>query len=223
MKKLVKYVEISRIFNEINYKNNFIIVGVIMVFDGILISIIIGFLRKGSLRGIADLKLKGGLIFPILLIIQLSIYLLQGKFMFITTISGYLFMSIYIFGMYFLWLNRQHYGFLLILAGVFLNFIVMALNGGRMPVSLEAAMILDPYYIDVLLNDVYGKHMLLTESTRLAFLGDIIPITSPYPKNQVISIGDIFMNIGIFFFIQQLMLKHKLTPLSKIALKKEVN
>ncbi|RXJ01664.1 hypothetical protein DS745_09290 [Anaerobacillus alkaliphilus] len=194
-----------------------------MVFDGILISIIIGFLRKGSLRGIAEIKLKGGYIFPLLLIIQLTIYLLQSKFALITNISGYLFITIYLCGMYFLWLNRKHCGFLLILAGVFLNFLVMAINGGRMPVSMEAAIILDPYYIDVLLNDVYGKHMLLTESTKLAFLGDIIPITNPYPKSQVISIGDIFMNIGIFFFIQQLMLKHKLTKISHPVLKKEVN
>lgn len=180
-----------------------------MVFDGILISIIIGFLRKGSLRGIAELNVRGGLIFPILLIIQLSIYLFQGKYEFLIMISGYLFILIYLFGMYFLWLNRQQYGFLLILAGVFLNFLVMALNGGRMPVSMEAAMILDPHYIDVLKTSVYGKHTLLTESTKLAFLGDIIPITNPYPKTQVISIGDVFMNIGVFFFIQHLMLSHK--------------
>lgn len=182
-----------------------------MVFDGILISLIVGFLRKGSLRGIADLKLKAALVFPFLLIIQFVIYAFQNKFEFLITISGYLFIAVYLCGLYFLWLNRQHYGFLLIFAGVFLNFLVMALNGGRMPVSLEAAMILDPYYIDVLKSGVYAKHSLLTESTKLAFLGDVIPITDPYPKSQVISIGDVFMNIGVFFFIQHLMLSHKVS------------
>ncbi|WNF39101.1 DUF5317 domain-containing protein [Bacillaceae bacterium IKA-2] len=182
-----------------------------MVFDGVLISLIVGFLRKGSLHGIADLKLKAGLVFPLLLIIQIAIYGFQNKYQFILNISGFLFIVIYILGMYFLWLNRHHYGFLLILAGVFLNFLVMALNGGRMPVSEEAAMILDPYYIEVLKNGVYAKHTLLTEFTKLAFLGDVIPITSPYPKIRVISIGDVFMSIGVFFFIQNLMLNHKQT------------
>lgn len=180
-----------------------------MVFDGVLISLIVGFLRKGSLRGIADLKLKFGWVFPLLLVIQLGIYGFQNKYDFLLTISGYVFIAVYILGLFFLWVNRHHMGFLVIFVGVFLNFLVMALNGGRMPVSAEAAMVLDPFYIDVLKNSVYGKHALLTESTRLAFLGDIIPITNPYPKTQVISIGDIFMNIGVFFFIQHLMLRHK--------------
>lgn len=180
-----------------------------MVFDGVLISLIVGFLRKGSLRGIADLKLKAGLVFPFLLFVQLGIYGFQSKFEFLLYISGFLFIVIYLFGMYFLWLNRHHHGFLLILAGVFLNFLVMALNGGRMPVSVEAAMILDPYYIEVLKNGVYAKHTLLTESTRLAFLGDVIPLTNPYPISRVISIGDVFMSIGVFFFIQHLMLNHR--------------
>lgn len=180
-----------------------------MLFDGILISLIVGFLRKGSLRGIAELKLKAGLIFPFLLIIQLVIYSFQNKFEFLTFISGYLFIIIYMIGLYFLWLNRHHHGFLLIIAGVFMNFLVMSLNGGRMPVSEVAAMVLDPYYIDALKSGVYAKHTLLTESTKLSFLGDVIPMTSPYPKSRVISIGDLFMSIGVFFFIQQLMLSPK--------------
>lgn len=180
-----------------------------MVFDGVLISLIVGFLRKGSLRGIADLKLKAGVVFPLLLTIQIAIYGFQNKFEFLLYISGFLFIVVYLIGMYFLWINRHHYGFLLILAGVFLNFLVMALNGGRMPVSEAAAMILDPYYIDVLKNGVYAKHTLLTESTRLAFLGDVIPLTNPYPKIRVISMGDVFMSIGVFLFIQHLMLNPK--------------
>ncbi|MCT8137706.1 DUF5317 domain-containing protein [Anaerobacillus sp. CMMVII] len=191
-----------------------------MVFDGILISLIVGFLRKGNLLGIANLKLNAGFVFPLLLAIQLSIYVFQSRFEFLTLISGYLFIAVYLFGMYFLWLNRHHHGFILIFAGVFLNFLVMALNGGRMPVSMEAALVLDPHYIDVLKNSVYGKHTLLTESTRLAFLGDVIPITSPYPKSQVISIGDVFMNIGVFFFIQHLMLSHKKIDISNPVLSK---
>jgi hypothetical protein len=98
---------------------------------------------------------------------------------------------------------------MLIFIGVLLNFIVMAANGGRMPVSPEAASILDPFFIEALKNGLYGKHTLITESTRLALLGDIIPLSAPYPKEQVISLGDVVMNIGVFFFIQKLMVKQK--------------
>ncbi|MDT8860392.1 DUF5317 domain-containing protein [Alkalihalobacillus sp. MEB130] len=182
-----------------------------MVFDGILLSLIVGFLRRGTLTGFAELNMKYGLIFPILLGIQICVFVFQGRFAFLEQVSGILFILIYIVGMFFLWVNRENKGFILLLIGVFLNFLVMAINGGRMPVSYEAAAFaLDPYYTEILKNGLYAKHAMLTESTKLGFLGDVIPLTSPYyPKSQVISIGDILMNIGIFLFIQHLMLQHK--------------
>ncbi|WP_099354778.1 DUF5317 domain-containing protein [Fredinandcohnia onubensis] len=179
-----------------------------MVFDGILISIIVGFFRKGSLRGLADLQLKYGWIFPILVFLQFFIYFLQNKYELLGFLSGYIFMFVYVIGMAFLWVNRHNSGFTLILIGTFLNFLVMALNGGRMPVLESAAALLDPHYLDTLKNELYAKHTLLTESSRLGFLGDIIPLTNPYPRSQVISIGDVVMNIGIFQYIQYLMV-HK--------------
>ncbi len=160
-----------------------------MVLDGVILSIIVGFFRKGSIWGFLELKLKGIYIFPVLLLIQILVFVYQNQIEFLAAISGYIYIGVYIIGLYFLWMNRHSQGFLLILAGVFLNFLVMFLNGGRMPVSLEAAEVLDPYYTEVLLNSLYAKHTALTESTRLGFLGDVIPLSSPYPKQQVISIG----------------------------------
>lgn len=192
-----------------------------MVYDGIIIALIVGFLRKGNLQGIADLRLKAGYIFPFLLLLQIIIYIFQGRFEFLATISGTIFMVIYILGIYFLWQNRHHPGFLLIIAGVLMNFVVMALNGGRMPVSEAAAMVIDPHYIDVLKNGIYAKHVLLTENTVLPLLADIIPLSSPYPRSRVISIGDIFMSIGAFYFIQYLMvtLKHENTSKTNVTSK----
>lgn len=178
-----------------------------MVFDGIIISLIVGFLRKGNLRGLAQLKLKSGWIFPLLLVIELAVFFLQNDSKFLGQISGYIYMVIYIFGLLFLLLNRKNPGFLLILIGVFLNFLVMVINGGRMPVSVEAASVLDPGYIEALKESLYAKHQALTSSTHLGFLGDIIPLSKPYPHTQIISIGDIIMNIGIFIFIQYLMVR----------------
>ncbi|MGJ9383472.1 DUF5317 domain-containing protein [Salipaludibacillus sp. CF4.18] len=189
-----------------------------MVFDGVVLSILVGFIRKGSLKGLAYLELKGALIFPIILVIQVLVYLFQDKLPILGAASSYIFMAVYIVGLYFLWLNRNLHGFLLIFTGVFLNFLVMAVNGGRMPVSLEAAEILDPIYIEVLKNGIYGKHALLTESTRVAFLGDVIPVTLPFRNGQVISIGDVLMNIGVFLFIQETMVNHEKRATDEVKL-----
>lgn len=183
-----------------------------MVFDGIIFSLIVGFFRKGNLRALAQLKLKWGWVFPLLLIVELAVFKLQNDSKFLGQVSGYIYIVVYVLGLLFLFMNRKNPGFILILIGVFLNFLVMVTNGGRMPVSVAAAAVLDPVYIDVLKESLYAKHTMLTSSSHFGFLGDIIPISDPYPRTQVISIGDIIMNIGIFFFIQYLMVHH---PLAK--------
>jgi hypothetical protein len=177
-----------------------------MVYDGIILSLLIGFFRGGSLKGIAHMKLRGGWLFPLLLGIEICIFLLQNKVSIIGQLSNGLFLAIYAIGLIFLWLNRHHPGFMVIFIGVLLNFIVMSLNGGRMPVSIEAAQFLGREYIDALKAGIYGKHEAITESTLLPFLGDIIPLSPPYPRQQVISIGDVVMNVGAFIFIQHLMM-----------------
>lgn len=179
-----------------------------MVFDGIIISFIVGFLRKGNLRALSQLKLTWGWIFPLLLTVQIVVFIYQNDIKFLGQASEFIYMAVYIIGLVFLFLNRSHKGFSLIFIGVLLNFIVMAVNGGRMPVSMEAASVLDPGYLDVMQQQLYAKHMILNDSTKLGFLGDIIPLTNPYPKTQIISIGDVVMNLGIFLFIQYLMLHH---------------
>ncbi|MCL6574434.1 MAG: DUF5317 domain-containing protein [Bacillus sp. (in: Bacteria)] len=183
-----------------------------MVFDGIIISFIVGFIRKGNLRGLAQLKLKWGWVFPLLLVVQLAVFMLQNDSEFLGQVSGYIYIVVYVLGLLFLFINRNNPGFILILIGVFLNFLVMVLNDGRMPVSVDAAAVLDPGYIEALKESLYAKHTMLTSSTYLGFLGDVIPISDPYPRTQIISIGDIIMNIGIFYFIQYLMVHH---PLAK--------
>ena len=188
-----------------------------MVFDGIIISFIVGFLRKGNVRALAQLKLKWGWIFPLLLVIELAVFTFQNDSKMLATISGSIYIVVYVLGLLFLFLNRKNPGFILIIIGVFLNFLVMVVNGGRMPVSIDAASVLEPQYVEALKQTLYAKHQMLTNSTNLVFLGDIIPLSKPYPRTQIISIGDVIMNIGIFVFIQYLMLNHPAAKKGKEA------
>jgi uncharacterized integral membrane protein len=49
-----------------------------MVIDGIIISFLVGFLRKGNLRALAQLKLKWGWVFPLLLVVQFAVFMVQN-------------------------------------------------------------------------------------------------------------------------------------------------
>lgn len=185
-----------------------------MVYDGIILGVVVGFIRAGwrnSLISLSQIKLIGGLIFPVLLGIQLILYLLHGKFTIIEQYNGYMFMVVYAAGLIMIWLNRKEKGMWWIFAGVALNFVVMMLNGGKMPVSLDAVAVLDQASVEALKSGIIvSKHTPLTHTTLLPFLGDIIPLTLPYPRSLVISIGDIIMNFGIFIYLQHIMMTQKL-------------
>jgi hypothetical protein len=185
-----------------------------MVYDGIVIGLIIGFFRAGLSNGLialSNIHIRGGWIFPVLLVFQLSMFNLQEKIDFFARYNGYLFLVVYVVGLYVLWLNRREKGFWFIFVGVALNFVVMLVNGGRMPVSEEAASVLDPIYLQMLREGtIISKHMLLNDSTHLSFLGDIIPLSAPYPRNQAISVGDVIMNFGIVIYLQKVMLEQKI-------------
>jgi hypothetical protein len=198
-----------------------------MVYDGIVIGLIVGFLRAGWRNGIAALsqiRIKGGLIFPVLLAIQFLLFFLHDRVPVIAHYNGYMFMIVYAAGLYVLVLNRKEKGFWWIFAGVALNFLVMLVNGGKMPVSVEAASVLEPKFVEMLQNGaITTKHSMLDDSTLLPFLGDIIPLTKPYPRSQVISIGDVIMNIGIFVYFQHVMVTYrKRSPIVETNLNNEI-
>jgi Family of unknown function (DUF5317) len=89
--------------------------------------------------------------------------------------------------------GRFPYGQGLISAGVVLNAIVMALNGG-MPVSRFALVAAGfPKTMNVAQGHFY-KHTAMTDLTRLRILGDIIPF---HLARTVLSPGDLLMLMGI--------------------------
>lgn len=184
-----------------------------MVYDGILIGLIVGLVRAGwrsGLRALSQIQIKGGILFPILLVIQVIVVLVGERIPYIKSFSGYMFMAVYAVGLYVLWLNRKEKGFWWIFAGVASNFLVMLVNGGRMPVSIDAASVLGHHYVEMLQNGTTdSKHTALTAATRLPYLADIIPLSAPYPRTQVISVGDVIMNFGIFVYLQSVIMAFK--------------
>jgi hypothetical protein len=109
--------------------------------------------------------------------------------------GGAMHLSSYFLIFYFFWLNQHTFNIFLPL-GTFLNFLVIVVNKGSMPV--------DPQYMPVNSIEklvVSVTHTLITETTIFPWLADIIYIK--WPTQQLISIGDIIINVGLFIFIQR--------------------
>ncbi|MFW5933655.1 MAG: DUF5317 domain-containing protein [Actinomycetota bacterium] len=97
----------------------------------------------------------------------------------------------------FLIANRSLPGTWLVAAGLALNAIVIAANGA-MPVDPAAIRAIGMEGAEV----APGKHTLMTSSTRLPWLADVIPVP---PLRSIISVGDLVLAVGLLPMTHRLM------------------
>ena len=50
-------------------------------------------------------------------------------------------------------------------------------------------------------------HTLINNHTVFKYLGDILVLGKPYPRPKIFSIGDVLLALGIFIYIQEIMIK----------------
>ncbi|MBS4026246.1 MAG: DUF5317 domain-containing protein [Clostridia bacterium] len=166
-----------------------------MLIEALVVSIIIGKLRKGRISNLGEIRLIRTVLLFMAIFIQVAInYFGRAA---LGSAGGVMHLSSYFFVFYFFWLNKQTFNIFLPL-GTFLNFLVIALNKGSMPVDSR-------YMTDASIEKLAFSvtHTIMTETTIFPWLADIIYIK--WPGQQLISIGDIFICAGIFIFIQRVM------------------
>jgi hypothetical protein len=178
-----------------------------MVFDFAVISILVGFIRRGNLLNLADLKIERiWMIFVPLALTMVSL-IERSHFHDIWLVTaGPINIVAMIFVFIVLLANRKLPGVSVAVVGCVLNTVVMAANGGKMPTSHWARMVSGsaPAGKDAI------RHIDMSAATHLKFLGNIIPEPKIGPfVLGVSSIGDLLMGIGIFILIQVTMCPRK--------------
>lgn len=173
--------------------------------------LLVGKVRGGKFSNISSGEIRGWYFIGASFLVEFSAVYFASKGVSII-IDGIPFIHLlsYILLFFGLFMNFDKYAFWIITVGVLLNFIVIMANGGQMPISHEA--LISSGLFENAAAIAQGRivtHTVINETTKLKFLADILALPKFYPRPKVYSIGDIFMAVGIFIYIQQLMLGKK--------------
>lgn len=168
-----------------------------MLADFILIGALIGWLSRGNFRNLKQANIPYVWMIILGFIIKFSgAYFQEGSFNWFNAIG----MIIVCIGTL---SSSRAYGMKTVTIGAFLNILVILSNRGSMPVSLPVVQFLHLHDLAANLEKgIYIDYSLLTSSTRLSYLGDILPYYSFIMRRPfVISVGDYLLGIGLIAFI----------------------
>jgi hypothetical protein len=156
--------------------------------------------RKGRFASLKRLRIHGWYFLVVSVLIQtlLSQHFIPDRFHYTTIVISYILIILCILA------NLRRPSMKIAFIGVLLNFLVIAANQGYMPVWLEGLQYAGYDTATIVSGKLDTFHALVTDTTLFSFLSDIIPIPEPYPFPQMLSIGDLFLMVGVFLFFQDL-------------------
>lgn len=165
----------------------------------ILTGIILALVRKKNPLTILTVELKAPFLMIGCFVVQAGLaYLALKKNLYYPVILNITFILMLVS----LFLNRHLPGVKWVFVGALLNTLALILNNGFMPVSETAMKIAD---LDASFQGD-SRHQSM-EASPFWWLGDWIPVFTPVGTNYVMSVGDIFVGIGLILFIVRNSLK----------------
>jgi hypothetical protein len=99
------------------------------------------------------------------------------------------------------WLNRRQPGMAVLGAGLLLNFVVIAVNGGMpvLPTAVTAATGTLAALHSIPVGDFV--HLIGSGTTRLPWLADVVPVPGPHWVRSVASPGDCLLFVGVAAYL----------------------
>ena len=176
-----------------------------IIVEAIVLSLVVALIRGGSIRRVGELNLRG---MALVLIPPALIVLTYAKripgIAFLAGMAPFIHIAAYVTVLVIIWLNRRLPGMALIGLAAALNLIVIAANGGQMPVSAAAVRDTGNTHMKRQLDRKdMARHSKLDRNTKLWFLSDVIPVRQPdFLGPCVVSAGDIILSVGLFVLIQ---------------------
>ena len=165
--------------------------------------LVIGLLRGGRVSRLGKLRLRGTWLIFLALVIQALIFPWGDRDPLINVGVQYLHVISYLPLLGFVYLNRRYWEIILMGVGIVLNLLVIVSNGGYMPASPFALEQAGDGGLARYLREhrVSGNVVLMSDDTRLNFLGDVLFLPPVFPFASAFSIGDFLLGLGIAAFL----------------------
>jgi MFS family permease len=173
-----------------------------MLIGGILLGLVLGLLAGGSLRNLAEIRLRWAGLLVAAVVLRFGTEAALGAGIdIVEALRLPLLVGAFAILLVALWVNRTYPGLSLAFLGVLANGLVILVNGGYMPIwgtalsaaGLTPADVTRSFHVvvDGGASDFLG---------RLLILGDVIPVPISFIQN-VYSLGDLFLTLGLAFFL----------------------
>ncbi len=176
-----------------------------MLLDAAVLTIIVGVIAGGRFARLKDLDLRAPSAFIAAAALQVVLMVLGARQAAVPAALGpTLHLASFLLLLGGLWLNRHLPGVRLVGLGALLNFLVIAANGGSMPVDRGLAERAgSARLVELLDSPDYTMHEAATAATRLRPLADVLPLPMvPRPRFfSPGSVGDILVTIGACWLI----------------------
>lgn len=169
----------------------------------VLLGVLAGYAVKGRVANLQRLDLRRVWLVVAGLVLQLLIFPLFGDQPLLPYATMPLHIVSYALVLIFLCLNLRVRPLLVVGGGALLNVLVIGVNGGLMPASataLERAGIVSALE-HLMTGEAYGNVVLMSETTKLAFLGDVLYLPSWIPFATAFSMGDLLIMAGLVWLI----------------------
>jgi len=169
----------------------------------ILVGIIAGYLRRGRLHHLVELRLRYSWLILVSLVIQLLIFPLFSGAPLLPYGTVPLHLVSYAILVVWLGMNLRVLPIGVLLLGAACNLAAVAANGGYMPASAAALQRSGLVHAAEWLLEGHpvANVVLMTSSTRLNVLGDWLYAPGWIPFSTAFSIGDVLIVVGIVWLI----------------------
>lgn len=181
----------------------------------VFVSVLIALLRGGRLARLADLPVCYGWVLIVAVVLQYPfVFNLVGWHSILGLPVGQVLLALSTgLLVWVLWANWRLPGIKLVALGLALNVLVMACNGGWMPITPEVLARLGhrSHAAEGVVAKVWGAKNVMKplSETTLWWLSDIFVLASPFPVPGAFSPGDVLIALGIFWLLQKALLGPK--------------